>query len=165
MSFIDPFSIERSRAVCEELAPLRKMFLSLVDQMSYAPWSETIYNGDWIVSSFKYQQTIWDTEYGLSKEQTEKDIPIIKNPWIHTMGFSVLGPGTEIEWHSGYAGDVWRLHFGLDCPEGDLALQVGDETRTWKNGEFLMFNDQERHRAWNRTDEDRVILLVDILKP
>jgi hypothetical protein len=27
-----------------------------------------------------------------------------------------------------------------------------------------MFNDQDAHRAWNRTGRDRLILLVDVVK-
>jgi beta-hydroxylase len=80
-------------------------------------------------------------------------------------GFSVLRPGTRIRPHRGYAGAFLRVHLGLSVPEGDCALRVGEETRKWAEGRVLIFDDRVEHEAWNLTDAERVVLLVDFVPP
>lgn len=84
-------------------------------------------------------------------------------PGLTTIGFSVLQPNTEIKPHKGYTGEVYRCHLGLVVPD-DCALRVGDETRSWKEGEVMIFDDTVEHEAWNRSDSVRVVLLLDFLK-
>ena len=78
-------------------------------------------------------------------------------------GFSVLAPGTEIQPHRGYQGPFLRCHLGLRVPEGDCGLELESETRGWREGEVLVFDDRRPHRAWNRTAEERVVLLFDFV--
>lgn len=78
-------------------------------------------------------------------------------------GFSVLGPKTDVHPHVGYQGDYLRLHLPLRVPTGDSGLEVAGETRRWRVGEPLVFDDRVIHRAWNHTDELRVVLLVDFV--
>jgi hypothetical protein len=78
-------------------------------------------------------------------------------------GFSRLRPGTRIQPHQGYAGSFLRCHLGLDIPEGDCMLQVAGETRGWANGRALIFDDRLEHAAWNLTERERVVLLVDFI--
>ncbi|MCA9186046.1 MAG: aspartyl/asparaginyl beta-hydroxylase domain-containing protein [Pirellulaceae bacterium] len=80
-------------------------------------------------------------------------------------GFSVLEPWTTIHPHVGYAGRFLRCHLGLKVPAGDCAIRVGDDVRNWSNGDVMIFDDRVEHAAWNRTDERRVILLVDFVWP
>jgi beta-hydroxylase len=42
---------------------------------------------------------------------------------------------------------------------------VGPETRGWREGESLVFDDTYEHEAWNDTDETRVVLFVDVIRP
>lgn len=49
-------------------------------------------------------------------------------------------------------------------PDGDVAIRVGDETRHWNEGKVFAFNDLCLHEAWNRTDRNRIVLLLDIEK-
>lgn len=72
--------------------------------------------------------------------------------------------GTEITPHVGYTGEVLRYHLGLDCPAEHCGIQVGDEVRWWRDGQSLLFDDTQEHRAWNRSNRWRLILLVDIEK-
>lgn len=59
-----------------------------------------------------------------------------------------------------------RNHFTIDskCNDHELmGMEVKEtgEKFSWKNGECFSFCDYLTHRAWNRTDEYRVILLFD----
>jgi aspartyl/asparaginyl beta-hydroxylase (cupin superfamily) len=53
----------------------------------------------------------------------------------------------------------------VKVPDGDCAIRVGDETRRWHEGKCLVFDDYFEHEAWNRTDEDRLVLIVDLWHP
>lgn len=78
---------------------------------------------------------------------------------------SRLGPGTEVAAHTGPTNMRLRLHFGLRIPEGDCGLRVATVNRKWQEGEALVFNDFHEHEVWNRTSEERLILLADIWHP
>ena len=49
-------------------------------------------------------------------------------------------------------------------PDG-CALRVGNETRPWREGELVVFDDSMEHEAWNLSKELRVVLLFDIWRP
>jgi len=85
-------------------------------------------------------------------------------PGVTTAGFSVLAPGAVIKPHVGYTGTVLRCHLGIDVPE-DCGIRVGPETRTWREGECLVFDDTVEHEAWNLSERPRVVLLLDVVKP
>lgn len=78
--------------------------------------------------------------------------------------WSALKPGTHIEPHHGMLNTRLIVHVPLLAPEG-CALRVGNETRTWRAGEALIFDDSFEHEAWNRGSELRVILLFEIWRP
>lgn len=78
-------------------------------------------------------------------------------------GFSVLTPGTNLKPHHGYQGEFLRCHLGLAIPDGDCRLRVEDETRKWEPGQVIVFDDRAEHEAWNRTAEDRAVLLFDFV--
>ncbi|HXU80612.1 MAG TPA: aspartyl/asparaginyl beta-hydroxylase domain-containing protein, partial [Polyangia bacterium] len=73
-------------------------------------------------------------------------------------------PGTHIKPHVGWVRTVYRLHLGLVVPP-DCALRVGAETTPWREGACLVFDDTVEHEAWNRSGQDRVVLLLDFLRP
>jgi beta-hydroxylase len=60
-----------------------------------------------------------------------------------------------------------RFHFGVQVPppDGRCRIRVGNETRTWRDGGCLFFDDTFRHEVWNESEQDRVILFVDFLRP
>ncbi|MES2886416.1 MAG: aspartyl/asparaginyl beta-hydroxylase domain-containing protein [Pseudomonadota bacterium] len=86
-------------------------------------------------------------------------------PGLTTAGFSRMAPGTHIQPHVGWVETVSRLHMGLIVPDGDCALRVADETRPWKLGHCLVFDDTSEHEAWNRAATPRTVLLLDFLRP
>ena len=108
--------------------------------------------------------------FGIDHVPNCKSCPLIYNlikdiPDLVTVEFSMLEPDTHILPHRGYTDLVLRSHLGLIVPEGDLGLRVGDETRKWAEGEMIMFNDAAEHEAWNKTNERRVVLMMDFVNP
>ena len=42
-------------------------------------------------------------------------------------------------------------------------MKLGDQTLTWETGKALVFDDRGWHEAWNLTDRERVVLLIDFI--
>ncbi len=55
-------------------------------------------------------------------------------------------------------------HLPLIVPPG-CGFRVGAETREWRVGELLVFDDSVEHEAWNDSDHDRLVLIFDIWQP
>lgn len=79
--------------------------------------------------------------------------------------FSVLTPGSHIMPHHGVTNTRVVVHLPLIVP-GDCALNIVDgDAHYWKEGELMMFDDTYQHEAWNKSDQTRVILLMDAWNP
>ncbi|KQQ91638.1 hypothetical protein ASF77_06820 [Massilia sp. Leaf139] len=79
--------------------------------------------------------------------------------------FSVLQPGTDILPHHGVTNTRLVLHLPLVVPPG-CALNVrGGGEHVWREREPMMFDDTFEHEAWNRSDRQRIILLMDCWNP
>jgi len=78
--------------------------------------------------------------------------------------FSVLAPGTHILPHTGVSNLRVVVHLPLIVP-ADCAIEVGGEAHVWREGEAVVFDDTFEHQAWNRSEERRVILLMDTWNP
>jgi beta-hydroxylase len=78
---------------------------------------------------------------------------------------TILEPGAEVPWHPGIMKGVLRCHVTLEAPEGDIGMRVATRTLRWHEGEALVFDDTYPHRVWNHTDERRVIILLDLVRP
>ena len=81
-----------------------------------------------------------------------------------TVLFSLLRPGAHIPPHHGFLNTRLICHLPLIVPP-ECALRVGNETRPWREGELVVFDDTMEHEAWNRSSELRVVLLFDIWRP
>ena len=90
-------------------------------------------------------------------------IPVIQNRSPMAL-YSVLEPDTHIIPHHGALNTRLICHIPLVVP-GNCALRCGNETREWREGEALIFDDSIEHEAWNRSKETRIILLFDIWRP
>lgn len=85
-------------------------------------------------------------------------------PALDTAGFSLLKPKTHITPHKGKADGLLRCHLGLIIPE-QCGIRVGEEHGTWEEGRALVFDDSLKHEAWNHSQSDRVVLLLDFSAP
>jgi beta-hydroxylase len=88
-------------------------------------------------------------------------------PGMQTAMFSILAPGKHIPDHCGPYKGLIRYHLALKVPK-DAArcrIRVDDRFATWTEGESLLFDDTYEHEVWNDTDEIRVVLFLDIVRP
>jgi len=91
--------------------------------------------------------------------------------------FSKLAADSAIAAHTSPINFRLRIHLALDVPaaasdDKDAAaaaaavgIRVGPVTQEWKSGEALVLDDSYEHEVWNKTKEERVVLLVDIWHP
>ncbi|HEY0629476.1 MAG TPA: aspartyl/asparaginyl beta-hydroxylase domain-containing protein [Sphingomicrobium sp.] len=78
--------------------------------------------------------------------------------------FSILKAGKRIPPHTGVTNIRSIVHLPLIVPER-CGFRVGGETREWREGEAFVFDDTIEHEAWNDSDEDRVVLILDCWNP
>jgi ornithine lipid ester-linked acyl 2-hydroxylase len=88
-------------------------------------------------------------------------------PGMTTAMFSILSPHKHILDHRGPYKGVLRYHLGLIVPRDAQAcrIRVGEDIRHWEEGKSMIFDDTFNHEVWNDTDETRVVLFVDVLRP
>jgi aspartyl/asparaginyl beta-hydroxylase (cupin superfamily)/Tfp pilus assembly protein PilF len=78
--------------------------------------------------------------------------------------FSILKAGSHIPAHTGVTNVRSVVHLPLVVPDG-CEFRVGGETRRWIEGKAFAFDDTIEHEAWNRSDQDRAVLIIDAWNP
>jgi beta-hydroxylase len=92
---------------------------------------------------------------------------ILKNiPGCHVSMFSILEPNKHIPKHKGVNKCVLRYHLGLIIPKDkeQCSITINNEKRFWEEGNDIMFDDTFEHFVENNTNEQRVVLFLDIQK-
>jgi len=149
--------------LCEQLKThaewIAKDGYELAQKASFTKWHEScIHNGNWFAHGIKWQGVDIDGEGA----ETVRCILHEAGDLVRHAGYSLMLPHTEITTHRGYSDTVLRLHLGLFIPDGDCGICVAGETRHWAPGELLLFDDTQEHHAYNRTDQGRLVLLLDL---
>lgn len=88
-------------------------------------------------------------------------------PGIATCFFSILSPRKHIPLHKGPYAGVLRCHLGLTVPKDsqNCWISVGGNKLHWQEGEAIIFDDTYDHEVYNNTDEERIVLFIDFLRP
>lgn len=91
-----------------------------------------------------------------------------KFPEISSCFVSKTKAHSKINLHSGETNGIIRLHLGLripNCEVDQCGIRVGSMVRSWNEGKVLAFLDAHPHEVWNKTDFDRYILIIDLIRP
>ena len=80
--------------------------------------------------------------------------------------FAMLPPGARLVKHRDpYAGSM-RYHLGLVTPNSDdCYINVDGQNYSWRDGEAVMFDETFIHYAENTSDQNRIILFIDVKRP
>jgi ornithine lipid ester-linked acyl 2-hydroxylase len=86
----------------------------------------------------------------------------IKN--IKSCAVSIIPKKKAIPIHVGYYKGFIRYQLAVIIPEDreNVFICVNGEKYSWKEGEGVIFDDTYPHKVYNNTDEDRVILYIDV---
>jgi len=88
-------------------------------------------------------------------------------PGMITAFYSILKPGKHIPEHRGVFKGILRYHLGLKVPEAQKScwFRIENTMTHWEEGKSILFDDTYRHEVKNDTNEIRVVLLIDIVRP
>lgn len=122
------------------------------------------------------KDSLWKTYflygYGIKMAENCRRCPettriVQQIPGMKTAFFSILLPGKHIPEHRGPYKGVIRCLLGLKIPEPQekCGIRVAEEIRHWSEGKAMIFDDSFPHEAWNETDDIRVVLFLDIVRP
>ncbi len=109
----------------------------------------------------------WSKAYPENCKKAEKTLKIAKQiNGLMSCGFSILKANSRIKPHFGDSNVMYRCHLTLKTPGKlpEIGFRVNKETIAWENGKLIAFCDAYQHEVWNNTDEDRWILIIDILR-
>lgn len=79
---------------------------------------------------------------------------------------TILEPHSEVLPHIGETNTTIRGHLGIKIPAKlpTCGIKVGEDQRSWKEGKVVLFSDAHRHTVWNHSDEQRFVLVFDVLR-
>lgn len=119
--------------------------------------------GDWQVYYFSYlgQRAVENCARCPRTAAIIDSIPVTNTGHVY---FSALAPHTHIAPHCGPTNARLRCHLGVEVPSG-CRIRVGAETRTWQEGQCLIFDDSFEHEVWHSGDSPRIVLVLDIWHP
>ena len=99
---------------------------------------------------------------------TFADVPAYhdKYKYIQTIGVSVFNKQKSTSRHFGPFRATLRLLYNLnDMTDKSAYIEVGDKTHYWCEEKLFIFDDTLMHQSFNKSDQVRYCLFVDILRP
>jgi aspartyl/asparaginyl beta-hydroxylase (cupin superfamily) len=108
---------------------------------------------------------------GMLPEKNRKRCPetcalLERVPNLFQAFFSILSPGKSVPAHNGPYRGYLRYHLGLKVPANKPpTIRIKDQYHTWEEGRSVLFDDSWNHEVRNESDDIRVVLIVDILRP
>ena len=146
-----------------ELVP----YLQYPDHEPLAQWAELNRSRDWTAIHLLQGGRRIDANADLCPRTMallgKLDQPAIPGASPTAM-FSLLAPHTTIPPHTGVNNARLLCHLPLVVPDG-CWFRVGAETRPWREGEALIFDDTIEHEASNPSDRLRVVMIFDLWHP
>jgi len=118
----------------------------------------------WRTSAFLF----WKWNFRKNQASCPQTMKILERiPNLVSSSISILEPGSEIKPHRGDTNGIMRGHFPLVVPNdlNNLGFKVKEETVVWKEGKLILFNDAAYHSAWNKSDSNRIIMIIDVIRP
>ena len=85
---------------------------------------------------------------------------------VKSCAVSILPSKKIIPIHIGYYKGVMRYQLAIKVPKkGDCFICVNGIKYNWKTGHGVLFDDTYPHKVYNDSDEDRIVLYMDIERP
>jgi hypothetical protein len=90
-----------------------------------------------------------------------------KSPEVVSCVLSVLEPGIMIPIHVGYYKGIIRYMLPLIVPDDreNCFLWVNGLKYSWENGKGVLWDDTYPHKVYNNTNQVRVLLYMDVIRP
>lgn len=113
-----------------------------------------------------YAWFMWE-ENELAKVDCPTLLNLIKQmPNVINATVAVLEPRVTLAAHEGPYAGILRYHIGIKVPdERPPYIRVLDQYHTWQVGESIVLDDCYEHEVYNESDDKRVILMIDFMRP
>ena len=135
-------------------------------QDNWKSWKEIIdyhKNSDWeVIPIFGFEKF---TTYCVTFPKLKNIISKLNN--LTLFSFSKLCSNTILNPHQGWGKTSninLRNQFGLIIPE-KCGLWVEGEIYNHINNKWITFDDSKYHSAFNNSNEDRIVIIIDMLRP
>lgn len=88
-------------------------------------------------------------------------------PEVTVCAISVLQEGVRIPIHNGYYKGIMRYMMPIIIPKDrdNVFLCVNEKKYNWTEGEGVLWDDNFPHKVYNNTNEIRVVIFMDIIRP
>jgi aspartyl/asparaginyl beta-hydroxylase (cupin superfamily) len=167
-AFSNKHEIEELRILEDNFEDIRKefhIFLSVQNKFTtYFNKTTVSKTTSWKTLSLLY----WNKPY----IKNQKDLAILnklikKIPGCVSCSLSLLEPNSQIKPHCGDTNAIWRIHLPLIIPGTlpEVGLKVAGQSISWEEGKIIAFCDAHEHEAWNFSNKERYIIIIDIIKP
>ena len=102
-----------------------------------------------------------------SNREYPKTLQLMREIGAVNCFISRLPPGSDLKKHNGESDGYIRCHLPLAVPGGlpDVGLEVAEQKRPWVEGQIIAFNDLQYHGAFNFSEQERVVLIFDVMRP
>lgn len=170
-AFLEPLEFPWVAEMELSWAAIRKEadFVYAADQI---PGFEEVSPLERLLTTDRRWKTFFFVAYGLEVPANCRRCPetwqaLLRVPGLVSACFSILERGKELPTHRGVNRGVLRYHLGVRVPSaGDgCALIVDGQTRRWREGGSLLFDDTYPHSAYNHSNEHRIVLFADVTRP
>ena len=144
----------------------------------WLPWPEkNLYNNknySWDIIPLLHTFPSYNIKNQKWIEETSNLFPLtvhlLKNiPNIRTALFSKMGKKTIIDSHTGWgelSNYVLRCHIPIHIPDKEMCgVSVGGIIHYHNPKDIICFDDSIIHNAFNFSDNERIVLIIDILRP
>lgn len=167
------FAKELDAAYADIRAEWEAALAANVKQFPYVPestqrsvWDELGGKMDWSALYLHFNASVTDEANHFPKTlQALENVPLVKRDGVPLETFfSRLIPGTKIPPHFGLTNTRLTMHYPVRIPS-DCAIRVGEEMCSWQEGKLIGFDDSYEHEAWNKSQDDRVVMIFETHHP
>eukprot|EP00889_Picochlorum_renovo_P004012 jgi/Picre1/31042/NNA_006399.t1 len=102
---------------------------------------------------------VWDESNIKLFPKTHKLLLDIQAPTLEVF-FARQDGKTGIKSHTDNANFIQTTHLGIDVPEGECWIKVGEHTREWMNGKIIICDTSFMHETENESENDRYVLIM-----
>lgn len=170
--FLDPYQFEWAEDLEADWRLIRRELDTILKHKDILPSFQDISEDQKSISKDDHWKTFFLYGFGYKAQTNCRLCPettrlIESVPGMITAFFSILSPGKHIPEHRGVFKGIMRYHLGLKVPESakDCRIRVDEVSAYWREGKGMLFDDTYQHEVWNNTDEMRVVLLMDVIRP
>ena len=170
--FVDPAAVPGLRELGEHWREIHAELVPLLEERNAIPALGEISPDHKKIAHDDRWKSFFFTGYGFRAAQNHARCPatsalLEQVPGLVVAFFSIMEPGTHVPPHRGVTKAWLNCHLGLVVPEGTgrCAMQVAGQSVEWREGEWLVFDETNRHEVWNERRGPRVVLFLQVRRP